>query len=156
MVADPPAVRPTVMPGLAALLESNEMPSNPAARGKGDGPGRRRAPRLAVAIEASLSGRAPRSVTVIDLSLVGCLVRGDAVFDVGAIFDLALTLEGSPLAVKVRVAETSLDGDSLSESRPRHLAGLQFLSLPAADELRLRSFLESEGRRRRSADTPPA
>ena len=130
------------------------MPSKSGARGKDDGSGRRRAPRLAVAIEASLSGRAPRSVTVIDLSLVGCLVRGDAVFDVGAIFDLALTLEGSPLAVKVRVAETSLDGDSLSESRPRHLAGLQFLSLPAREATRLRRFLDEERRRRRSADGP--
>ena len=93
---------------------------------------------------------------MIDLSLRGCLIRGDAALDVGAIFDLALTLEGSLLAVKVRVAETSLDGDSLPDSQPRYLAGLQFLSLPAADELRLRSFLESESRRRRSADAPPA
>lgn len=132
------------------------MPSNPTSGGPGGQRGRRRAPRHSVALAASLSGRSPRSVTVIDLSLSGCLVRGDAAFDVGAILDLALTLEGSPLAVKVRVAETSLDGDSLSESQPRYLAGLHFLSLPAADELRLRSFLESEGRRRRSADTPPA
>jgi len=132
------------------------MPTNPASRGEGGETARRRAPRLAVAIEASLSGRAPHSVTVIDLSLRGCLIRGDAALDVGAIFDLALTLEGSLLAVKVRVAETSLDGDSLPESQPRYLAGLQFLSLPAADELRLRSFLESESRRRRSADAPPA
>ncbi len=132
------------------------MPSKPTPRGKGNDTGRRRAPRLAVALEASLSGRAPRGVTVIDLALGGCLVRGDAAFDVGAIFDLTLQLEGAPLAVKVRVAESSLDGDSLSESQPRYLGGLQFLSLTAADELRLRSFLESEGRRRRSADAPPA
>ena len=132
------------------------MPSNPTSRGKGEDAGRRRARRLAVALEASLSGRSPRSVTVIDLALGGCLVRGDAAFDVGAILDLAVQLEGAPLAVKVRVAETSLDGDSLPESQPRYLAGLQFLSLTAADELRLRSFLEAEARRRRSADSPPA
>jgi hypothetical protein len=132
------------------------MPSKPQPHGKGEETGRRRAPRLAVALEASLSGRSPRSVAVIDLALGGCLVRGDAAFDVGAIFDLTLQLEGTPLVVKVRVAETSLDGDSLSESQPRYLGGLQFLGLTAADELRLRSFLESEGRRRRSADAPPA
>jgi hypothetical protein len=95
-------------------------------------------------------------VTVVDLALGGCLVRGDAAFDPGAILDLALPLDGSPLAVKVRVVETSIDGDSLPDSQPRYLAGLKFLSLPAADEMRLRSFLESEGRRRRSADSAPA
>jgi PilZ domain len=111
---------------------------------------------MAVALQASLSGRTPRSVTLVDLALGGCLVRGDAAFDVGAILDLTVPLEGSALAVKVRVVETSKDGDSLPESQPRYLAGLKFLSLPAADEMRLRAFLESEGRRRRSADSAPA
>jgi hypothetical protein len=132
------------------------MPSDPRSFAAGEDASRRRAPRMAVALDASLAGRSPRSVTVIDLALGGCLVRGDAAFDPGAILDLALPLDGAPLAVKVRVVETSLDGDSLPESQPRYLAGLKFLSLSAADELRLRSFLESEGRRRRSADSPPA
>jgi hypothetical protein len=132
------------------------MPSDPKSFGTGEDAGRRRAPRLAVTLEASLSGRSPRSVTVVDLSLGGCLVRGDAAFDQGAILDLTLPLGGSPLAVKVRVVETSLDGDSLPETQPRYFAGLKFLSLPAADEMRLRAFLESEGRRRRSADSAPA
>ncbi len=132
------------------------MPTNPPPGPPGGETARRRAPRLTVAIPASLSGRAPHSVSVVDLSLGGCLARSEAALDVGTILDLALTLEGSPLSVKVRVAETSLDGDSLAESQPRYLAGLQFLGLSAADELRLRSFLDSESRRRRSADAPPA
>jgi PilZ domain len=132
------------------------MPSNPRSFGSSEDAGRRRAPRLAVALEASLSGRTPRSVTVVDLARGGCLVRGDSAFDVGAILDLELPFEGSPLAGKVRVVETSKDGDSLPASQPRYLAGMKFLSLSAADEMRLRTFLESEGRRRRSADAPPA
>jgi len=132
------------------------MPSESRSYGTSEDAGRRRAPRMAVALQASLSGRTPRSVTVVDLALGGCLVRGDAAFDVGAILDLTVPLEGSPLAVKVRVVGRSKDGDSLPESHPRYLAGLKFLSLPAADEMRLRTFLESEGRRRRSADSPPA
>ena len=132
------------------------MPSDPKAFGTSEDAGRRRSPRLSVALDASLSGRVPRTVTVVDVSIGGCLVRGDAAIDHGAILDLTLPLAGSPLAVKVRVVETSLDGDSLPESQPRYFAGLQFLSLPPAAEMRLRSFIESEGRRRRSADPPPA
>jgi PilZ domain len=132
------------------------MPSDPKSFAASEDAGRRRAPRVAVALEASVTGRSPRSVTVVDLALGGCLVRGDSAFDAGAILDLSLPFEGAPLAVKVRVVETSLDGDSLPESQPRYLAGLKFLSLSAADEMRLRSFLESEGRRRRSADSSPA
>src|SRR5262245_41240221 len=132
------------------------MPSHPRSFAASEGAGRRRAPRVAVAFEASLTGRSPRSVTVVDLALGGCLVRGDAAFDAGAILDLSLPFEGAPLAVKVRVVETSLDGDSLPDSQPRYLAGLKFLGLAAADEMRLRSFLESAGRRRRSADSSPA
>ena len=132
------------------------MPKNPLSPGPGGEAARRRTPRLPVALEASLSGRASHPVTLIDLSLGGCLARVAAALDVGTILDLTLTLEGSPLSVKVRVADTCVDGDSLAESQPRYLAGLQFLSLSAADELRLRSFLDSESRRRRSADAPPA
>src|SRR5262249_4920378 len=145
---EPAARRPDRIPGY--------MPSDPRSFAASEDAGRRRAPRMAVALEASLCGRSPRSVTVVDLAVGGCLVRGDAAFDAGAILDLALPLGGAPLAVKVRVVETSLDGDSLPESQPRYFAGLKFMSLSAADEIRLRSFLRSEGRRRRSADSPPA
>jgi len=34
--------------------------------------------------------------------------------------------------------------------------GFEFLALAAADELRLRSFVETEAKRRRGAHTPPA
>jgi len=131
------------------------MPTTPPPSGRSDLGTTRRDPRLAVELAASLSGRRPRPVTVVDLSLHGCLVRCEKALDQGAILDLSLDVGGSPLAVKVRVAESSLDGGSLSGER-RHLSGLQFLSLPAADELRLRSYLESERRRRRSAHAPPA
>jgi len=109
---------------------------------------------VTVELPATISGRQTRAVTVVDLSLRGCLVRCEKALDQGAILDLSLDVEGTPLAVKVRVAESSVDGGSLA-GETRHLSGLQFLSLPAADELRLRSFLESE-RRRRSAHAPPA
>jgi hypothetical protein len=130
------------------------MPTTPPSSSRGNDGARRRDPRLPVELKASISGRPPRAVTVVDLSLRGCLVRCEKALDQGVILDLSLDLEGTPLAVKVRVAESSLDGDSLAGEK-RHLTGLQFLSLPAADELRLRSFLESE-RRRRSAHAPPA
>lgn len=130
------------------------MPKTPPPGTRGNEGARRRDPRVPVELPASLSGRRPTAVTVVDLSLRGCLVRCEKALDEGAILDLSLELEGSPLSVKVRVADSSLDGGSLSGEK-RHLSGLQFLSLPAADELRLRSFLESE-RRRRSAHAPPA
>jgi hypothetical protein len=92
---------------------------------------------------------------VIDLSLGGCLVRSDAPLDAGAVLDLALEIGGGPLALKVRVAEVSVDGASFSEPRPRCLAGLEFLGLAATDEARLRSFLEAESRRRRGVRAAP-
>lgn len=113
----------------------------------------RRAPRLATALEASLSGRSTRSVTVVDLSLTGCLVRGDALLDHGAILDLRLRLGSDPFEVKVRVTESYVEGASLSAETPAYLAGLQFLSLPVTDEARLRRFLEAERRRGAHATT---
>src|SRR4029453_14587335 len=95
---------------------------DPRSFAAGDDASRRRAPRVAVALDASLPRRPSRPGTVVDPALGGCLVRGDAAFDAGAILDLALPLDGAPLAVKVRVVETSLDGDSLPESQPRYLA----------------------------------
>ena len=115
--------------------------------------GRRREPRLAIEIAASLSGRTPRPVTVIDLSLSGCLVRCDALLDQGAILDLRMPLEDQPLEAKVKVAEAFVDGDTLQAGAPRFLAGLEFLGLPGGQQARLRRFLDGE-RRRRSARTP--
>ncbi len=114
---------------------------------------KRRAPRLPIEIAASLSGRSPRPVTVIDLSLGGCLVRCDALLDQGAILDLSMPLEGRALEVKVKVAESFVDGDTLAAGAPQYLAGLEFLGLPGGEQARLRRFLEAE-QRRRSARTP--
>ena len=57
------------------------------------------------------------------------------------------------LRVKARVAEASIDGDSLPEAQQRFLAGLEFLGLAAADGVRLRMFVDAEWRRRRGAHT---
>lgn len=121
--------------------------------GRTKGRFKRRAPRLATALEASLAGRSARSVTVVDLSLTGCLVRCDALLDHGTILDLRLRLGGDPFEVKVRVTESYVEGASLSAERPAYLAGLQFLSLPVTDEERLRRFLEAERRRGAHAAT---
>jgi len=87
---------------------------------------------------------------------MGCLVRADATLDAGAVVDLSIELPDGVLRTKARVAEASIDGDSLPGPSPRVLAGLQFLALAAADELRLRAFLDAEAKRRRGAHTPPA
>jgi len=128
-------------------------PTRPTAAGKAQGG--RRSPRLDIEIPASLLGRARISVTVVDLSQRGCLVRCDRSLDPGKVLDLRLDLGGRPFEAKVKVAESSVDGASLSEPRPRHLAGLEFLSLPAEEELRLRSFLDAERRRRQRARPSP-
>jgi hypothetical protein len=112
---------------------------------------RRRSPRLSIELEASLSGRSSRPVTVIDLSLSGCLVRCDALLEPGTVLDLSLRIDATPFAAKVQVAEACVDGASLTAQAPGFLAGLRFLGLPAAAEMRLRGFLEAERRRRRSA-----
>lgn len=112
--------------------------------------GRRRAPRVATQLKASLTGRNVREVTVLDLSLTGCLVQADWQPDHGAILDLTLGLGDEPWAGKVRVTESSRDG--LSEP-PRYLAGLAFLGLPPHQEARLRRFLEDR-QRRKGADAP--
>jgi len=114
----------------------------------------RRAPRLPIHLEGSLSGRAPRPVTVVDVSLTGCLVQCGSLLDPGAILDLKLALDQGPLAAKVRVAESYVDGAAAPAESQRFLAGLEFLSLPAREATRLRRFLDEERRRRRSADAP--
>ena len=107
---------------------------------------------MPIELPGSLSGRVTRPVTVVDLSTSGCLVRCASRLDPGAIFDLGVKLESHYLTTKVRVAEAYLDGTADDD---RYLAGLEFLSLPARDEIRLRQFLDEEGRRRRSAHAPP-
>lgn len=113
--------------------------------------GRRRSPRLALRVGGSLSGRSPREVIAVDLSLTGCLVRCPTLLDHGAILDLQLELEDGPLSAKVRVTETSVDGERAPGAPPQYLTGLQFLGLPAKGAARLRRLLD-EVRRRRSAD----
>jgi hypothetical protein len=94
-------------------------------------------------------------VTVVDLSLTGCLVRGSAALDRGTILDLRLELLPRPLEVKVRVADSSVEGESLSSGSPHYLTGLEFLGLPAGAAARLGRFLAPE-RRRRGGALPPS
>lgn len=106
----------------------------------------RRKRRVAVDLPASIGGRRSGEARVVDLSLVGSLLRCETALDLGEVVDLTIELPGGPLRVKARVAERSLDGASLPGAA-RALAGLEFLGLPAADEPRLRSFLDAESRR---------
>jgi hypothetical protein len=121
-----------------------------------EGRDERRDRRVAVDLPATLGGRRARPARVADLSLVGCLVRTEASLDAGAVVDLRMELPDGALRTKARVADASVDGDSLPGPSKRFLAGLEFLALAAADEIRLRAFLDAEARRRRGAHTPPA
>ena len=121
-----------------------------------EGRDERRGRRVAVDLPATLGGRRARPARVVDLSLVGCLVRTEASLDAGAVVDVRVDLPDGVLRTKARVADASVDGDSLPGPSKQFLAGLEFLALAAADELRLRAFLDTEARRRRGAHTPPA
>jgi hypothetical protein len=114
--------------------------------GGADGQDSRRERRVRVDLPASVGARSPRAARVVDASLVGCLLRCEADLDAGAVVDLQLELPDGPVRTKARVAQSSLDGQSLP-GPARYLAGLEFLGLAAADEPRLRAFLESESRR---------
>ena len=114
----------------------------------------RRYTRLTVDLEGTLVGRVVHPVRLLDLSLGGCLVRCDALLEPGAILDLRLTLQKEPFTAKVRVIDSSLDGSAAAGQAAGALAGLDFVSLAARDESRLRTFLEDERRRRRRADAP--
>jgi PilZ domain len=116
---------------------------------------RRGAPRRPTDLAGSLHGRSQKAVTVVDLSLTGCLVRGDAALDRGSILDLRLDFSPRPIEVKVRVADSSVEGESLASGSPQYLTGLQFLGLPIGAAARLRSFLGLE-RRRRGGALPPS
>ena len=106
---------------------------------------RRRAPRVSTVLTGSLLGREPEEVSVLDLSLTGCLVRCRSLLDRGAIRDLRLVLADESFTAKVRVQEASVDG-SVAMGDARFLAGLQFLTLPAREALRLRAFLDAARR----------
>ncbi|HUL78192.1 MAG TPA: PilZ domain-containing protein [Vicinamibacteria bacterium] len=121
-----------------------------------DGRDDRRGRRLPVDLPASLGGRLARPARVVDLSLVGCLARLEAPLDEGVVVDLGVELPDGTVRMKARVAESSVDGDSLPGPSRRFLAGLEFLALAAADELRLRAFLEAEVKRRRGAHPAPS
>jgi hypothetical protein len=118
-------------------------------RGSGEGIGGgydRRERRVTVDLPASVGGRSCRAARAVDVSLVGCLLRCESGLDRGAVVDLQIELPDGPLRTKARVAQSSVDGDSLP-GPARYLTGLEFLGLAAADEPRLRSFLEAETRR---------
>ena len=112
---------------------------------------RRRAPRVPIDVEGRLIGRLAHTVRAVDLSLTGCLVRCDTLLVHGAILDLELGIAREPLAAKVRVAESFLDGVTPS-AEGGYLAGLEFLGLLPQEANRLRTFLDGERRRRQGAD----
>jgi PilZ domain len=121
-----------------------------------DGRDARRRLRVAVDLPAQLGGRRPGPGRVADVSLVGCLVRTETTLVAGAVVDLTVELPDGPLRTKARVADASVDGASLRGPSRQFLAGLEFLALGAADELRLRAFIDAEAKRRRGAHTPTA
>jgi hypothetical protein len=109
---------------------------------------RRRAPRVSLAIEGSLSGRrqAAWNVGVLDVSLSGCLVRCSSSLAPGEILDLRLPLGDDAVSAKVQVADSSVDG-AASPGEPCFLVGLRFFGLPARDEAKLRIFIDERRRR---------
>jgi hypothetical protein len=110
----------------------------------------RRERRVAVRLPATVAGRSCRQASVVDVSLNGCLLRCETGLDTGSVVDLEIGLPDGPLRTKARVAQSSVDGASLP-GPSRYLSGLEFLGLAAADEPRLRSFLDAESRRRAGA-----
>jgi hypothetical protein len=123
--------------------------------GGGVGGPTRRERRVAVDLSASVGGRSSQAARALDVSMVGCLLRCEAGLDSGAVVDLQIDLPDGPLRTKARVAQSSVDGDSLP-GPPRYLNGLEFLGLAAADEPRLRSFIEAESRRSAGAAETPS
>ena len=109
----------------------------------------RRAPRLPIRLLATLAARSQFEVEILDLSVRGCLVRSPVRFDRGQIMDFALTIESQPLSAKVRVADTSCDGESRPEGASAYLTGLEFLSLPPPGDITLRHFLDQARRRQK-------
>ena len=120
-----------------------------------DGRDARRGRRLAVDLGASLGGRLTHPARVIDLSLVGCLVRSGAALDAGAVVNLRVDAARRPPRGQ-GASGGGVGRRCLAPGRAlQFLAGLEFLALAAADEVRLRAFLDAEAKRRRGAHTPP-
>lgn len=111
---------------------------------------------MKVDLPATLGGREQRPARVIDLSQLGCLVSSEKPLARGAVVDLDFELPDGPLRVKARVAEASIDGDTLPDARQRFLAGLEFLGLAALDGVRVRSFVDAAWRRSRGAHPAPS
>jgi hypothetical protein len=109
-----------------------------------------------VDLPATLGGREPRPARVLDLSRLGCLVSSQKPLARGAVVDLDVELPDGPLRVKARVAEASIDGDTLPDAQQRYLAGLEFLGLAAVDGVRVRSFIDAVWRRRSGAHPAPS
>jgi hypothetical protein len=144
-----PAREPRISPGEAKTVIEHD--STGGVGGRDD----RRGRRVVVDLAASVGGRAPHEARVLDVSLVGCLIRIDTDLGGGAVVDLVIEIPDAPVRTKAHVAQSSVDGHSLS-GPPRYLAGLEFIGLGAADEARLRSFIDAEARRRAGAGQPPA
>ena len=112
--------------------------------------------RVKVDLPATLGAREPRPARVVDLSERGCLVGSEKPLARGAVVDLNVELPDGPLRVKARVAEASIDGDTLPDARRRFLSGLEFLGLAAVAGVRLRTFVDAEWRRSRGAHPAPS
>jgi hypothetical protein len=110
----------------------------------------RRVPRLATRLSGVLQGRSRHEVEILDLSLKGCLVRCPVGLDRGQVMDLTLAMPDEMVAAKVRVADTSQDGESAMGTEPAFLTGLEFIVLPPAGEHQLRQFLDEERKRLRA------
>jgi hypothetical protein len=102
----------------------------------------RRRRRVPCDLPATVGPRRAAAGRVVDVSLAGCLLRSEAPLGAGEFIDLQLELPDGPMRVKARVVDVSQDGDA-PPGQSRSLAGLEFLGLAAADEPRLRGFIES-------------
>jgi hypothetical protein len=105
----------------------------------------RRWPRVPVEIGGALFSRASARVTVVDLSLGGCLVQCGVALDPDSIVDVQFAIAGRDVAVKGRVAHTSLDGAALPYAQ-RYLIGVEFMGLPVDEEGHLIKFLDGRSR----------
>jgi hypothetical protein len=119
----------------------SSLPHDPGRKRRGD----RRFARLATSIAGVLEGRTRYEVRVVELSVGGCLVRSSFRPEPGTIVDLRCDLGVEAFLAKVRVRETSLDGEA--EGGVSYLVGLEFLSLSASDQDLLRQFLDTKSRR---------
>lgn len=108
--------------------------------------GSRRSRRILIALEGSILGVQSRQVRLQDLSVTGCLVQCAVNIGHGTILDLRVRLGSDDLATKARVVGAFVDGASLP-GPPQYLVGLEFVGMAAAEEARLRGFIDQERRR---------